>query len=64
MERKIRFSPTAKEQYTAIENEPSNAALLGQVRKALAHLESDPHHPSLHSHEFTSLSSALGEKVF
>ena len=48
----------------AIENAPSNAALLRQVRKALAHLEGDPHHSSLHTHEFTSLTGANGEKIY
>jgi hypothetical protein len=64
MERKIKFTPTADAQYTALENEPSKAALLAQVRKALGYLEIDPHHPSLHTHEFTSLSRANVEKVF
>jgi hypothetical protein len=49
---------------TALENIPSNAALLAQVRKALGYLEIDPHHPGLHTHEFTSLMGANGEKVF
>ena len=64
MRRKIKFTPTAYEQLTALENAPSNAALFEQVRKAIGCLEIDPHHPSLHTHEFTSLSGANGEKVF
>jgi hypothetical protein len=64
MERKIRFTPTADEQYAALENERSKAALLGQVRKAIGYLEVDPLHLGLHTHEFTSLSGASGEKVF
>jgi hypothetical protein len=64
MQRKIKFTPTADVQYTALENSPSNAALFEQVRKTLACLEIDPHHPSLHTHEFTSLSGPNGEKVF
>jgi hypothetical protein len=64
MERKIKFSPTADAQYIALENAASEAALFEQVRKALGYLEIDPHHPSLNTHEFTSLSSAIGEKVF
>jgi hypothetical protein len=64
MERRIRFTPTADAQYTALVNEPSKAALLAQVRKALGYLEIDPHHPGLHTHEFTSLSGANGEKIF
>jgi hypothetical protein len=62
--RKIKFTPTADEQYSALENAPSQAAIFVQVRKALGYLEIDPHHPSLNTHEFTSLKGANGEKVF
>ena len=64
MQRKIKFTPTADAQYTALESSPSNTALFEEVRKALAYLEIDPHHPSLHTHEFTSLAGPNGEKVF
>jgi hypothetical protein len=64
MQRKIKFMPTADAQYTALENSPPNAALFEQVRKALGYLEIEPHHPSLHTHEFTSLAGPNGEKVF
>ena len=64
MQRKIKFTPTADRQLTALENAPSNGALLAQVQKALGLLEVDPHHPGLHTHEFTSLTGANGEKVF
>jgi hypothetical protein len=64
MQRKIKFTPTADEQLTALEDAPSKAALLAQVRKAIGYLEMDPHHPGLQTHEFTSLSGANGEKVF
>jgi hypothetical protein len=64
MQRKIKLTPTADAQYTSLKNSPSNAALFEQVRKAIGYLEIDPHHPSLHTHEFTSLTGADGEKVF
>jgi hypothetical protein len=64
MERKIKFTPTADAQLTALERAPSNAALLSQVLKALGYLELNPHHPGLHTHEFTSLTGANGEKIF
>jgi hypothetical protein len=64
MNRKLKFTPTADTQLKALEDSPSRAALLAQVRKALGYLESDPHHPSLHTHEFTSLAGVNGEKVF
>ena len=34
------------------------------VRKALGLLETNPRHPGLQTHEFTSLSGSKGEKVF
>jgi len=64
MERKLLFTPTAVGQLTALEQAPSTAALLDQVRKAIGYLELDPHHPGLHTHEFTSMSGANGEKIF
>jgi hypothetical protein len=64
MRRKIKFTPTADGQYTALENAPANAAVFEQVRKAIGFLEVDPHHPGLRTHEFTSLPGANGEKVF
>jgi hypothetical protein len=62
--RKIKFTPTADEQYSALEDAPSKTAVFEQVRKALGYLEIDSHHPSLNTHEFTSLTGANGEKVF
>jgi hypothetical protein len=64
MLRKIKFTPTADQQFTALESAPSKAALFEQVRKAIGYLEIDSHHVSLHTHEFTSLAGANGEKVF
>ena len=64
MQRKLRFTATADEQLSALENSKSRASIFEQVRKALGYLEIDPHHPSLNTHEFTSLAGANGEKVF
>jgi hypothetical protein len=68
MERKLKFTPTADAQLTALGKSPSTAALpaahLAQVRKALGFLEINPSHPGLHTHEFTSLTGVNGEKIF
>jgi hypothetical protein len=64
MNRKIKFTPTADNQLTALEATPLKAAILAQVRKALGCRELDPHHPSLHTHEFLSLSGVHGKKIF
>lgn len=37
---------------------------LKKVRKALGLLETNPRHPGLATHEFTSLTGPAGEKVF
>jgi|ERR1700722_12249644 len=63
MQRKIRFTLTADRHFTELK-ESSNSALFELVRKAIGYLEIDPHHPSLRTHEFTSLSGAKSEKVF
>jgi hypothetical protein len=64
VQRKIKFTPTADGQYSQLENAASKAGIFEQVRKALGYLEINPHHPSLNTHEFTSLTGANGEKVF
>jgi hypothetical protein len=64
VQRKLKFTPTADAQYSALENAPSKAPVFEQVGKALGYLEIDPHHRSLNTHEFTSLGGAHGEKVF
>jgi hypothetical protein len=64
VQRKIKFTATAHEQYSLLENTPSRVSTFEQVRKALGYLEIDPHHSSLNTHEFTSLTGANGEKVF
>jgi hypothetical protein len=64
VQRKIRFTATADEQFSALENSRSRASIFEQVRKSLGYLEINPHHPSLNTHEFTSLTGTNGEKVF
>lgn len=64
MQRKIKFTPTADAQYSHLENTPSKAGIFEQVRKAVGYLEMNPQHPSLNTHEFTSLTGSNGEKVF
>jgi hypothetical protein len=64
VQRKIKFTSTADEQYTALEDAPSKVAIFEQARKSIGYLEIDPRHPSLNTHEFTSLTCAHGEKVF
>jgi len=64
MRRELRFSPTADEQLSRIENTPSLKGVLKQVRKTLGYLETNLRAKSLQTHEFESLSRRYGEKVF
>jgi hypothetical protein len=64
MRHKLRFTPTAHEQLTKIENDPALKGVLKQVRKALGYLETDLRTKSLQTHEFESLTKRYGVKVF
>ncbi|MDX6765670.1 MAG: hypothetical protein SFU85_02660 [Candidatus Methylacidiphilales bacterium] len=58
------FTRTADRQLDELEAQASKAGLLKQVRKALGYLETNPRHPGLQTHEYTSLSGFHGEKVY
>jgi len=47
-----------------IENDPSKKTILKAVRKTLGFMETNLRHPSLDTHEFSSLQGPNGEKVF
>ena len=59
----LSFTTTAEAQKEKVENDKSDAGLAKQLRKALGYLQTDPRHPSLHTHEFESLST-VDQKVF
>jgi hypothetical protein len=59
---RLSFTPEARSVLRRLEDEQHPK--LAKVRKALGNLESNPRHPSLRTHEFTSLSGPHGEKVF
>lgn len=56
MLRVLRFSTETKAQLGRLDT-PAHQGTLKQVRKALGCLQINPAHPSLNTHEFTSLSS-------
>jgi hypothetical protein len=64
MHRKLRFTLTANEQLTIIENTPALKGILKQVRKTLGYLETNLQAKSLQTHEFVSLSKRYGKKIF
>jgi hypothetical protein len=59
----LRFTDEARLQLAKLGQSPGLAGELKQVRKALGYLEQNPRHPSLNTHEFTSLSTEA-YKVF
>lgn len=54
----LRFTDEAKAQHEEMKKDPALAAELKQLNKALGYLETNPRHPSLQTHEFTSLSTS------
>jgi len=64
VQRQLKFTQTAAEQLTKLAKDSTKAAILKQVRKALGFLERNPGHSGLHTHEFTSLAGAKGERIF
>jgi hypothetical protein len=60
----LSFTPQADSDLREIGNDPSEKDVLKAVRKALGLMETNLRHPSLNTHEFTSLKGPNGEKVF
>ena len=58
------FTKQADEDLTKLEEAPNLAKRLKAVRKTLGYLETNPRHPSLNTHEFTSLSRQFGVKIY
>ena len=58
------FTPQADSDLREIENDPSKKDILKAVRKTLGFIETNLRHPSLNTHEYTSLKGPRGEKVF
>jgi hypothetical protein len=61
---KLNFSDEADEHLGVLELEKSKKPQLKAVRKTLGLMETNLRHPSLNTHEFTSLKGPNGEKVF
>ena len=61
---KLLFTDEANKNLDEIEKDAGLAKRLKAVRKALGYLETDPRHPGLHTHKFTSLIGPNGEEVF
>jgi hypothetical protein len=62
--RNLRFTHTADEQLSQIEDNPALKGVLKQVRKTLEYLETNLRAKSLQTHEFEALTKRYGKKVF
>ena len=60
----LTFTPQADSDLREMEDDPSKKNILKAVRKTLGFMETNLRHPSLNTHEFTSLKGPNGEKVF
>lgn len=61
---KLRFTSTADDQLTKIENDQALAGVLKQIRKTLGYLETDLRSKSIQTHEYYSLTKRYSQKVF
>ena len=64
MNRELLFTETANQQFEGLLNNPSKKGVLKQVQKTLAFLETNIRHPSLETHEYSSIKGVNGERVW
>ena len=60
----LSFTPTAKANLKELKESSHLMKRFKAVSKALKFLQENPRHPSLQTHEFSSLEGPDGEKVF
>jgi mRNA-degrading endonuclease RelE of RelBE toxin-antitoxin system len=60
----LQWTDTARETYKLLKGSKSQQKRYKAVKKTLKFLAADPHHNSLQTHEYNSLRSTKGEKVF
>ena len=62
----LRFTSRADQELTRLETHPAKTGLVKQIKKSLAYLQTNPKHPSLNTHEYTSIPHPFDprQKVF
>ena len=58
------FTNQANKDLDELENNPTYAKRLKAVRKALAYLQTNPRHPGLNTHKYSSLNGPNNEEIF
>ena len=61
---RLEFTDEAAIKLSGLEKDKALSKRLKSVRKALGYLESNPRHPALNTHKFSSLHGPNGEEVF
>jgi hypothetical protein len=61
---KLLFTIQASTDLDDLANYPALSKRYKAVRKALGYLETNPRHPGLNTHKYSSLEGPLGEEVF
>lgn len=61
---RLQFTPQAEADLKVLEADKGLQKRLKAVRKALGYLETNPRHPSLNTHKYSSLSGPKGEEIF
>ena len=58
------FTDQANADLDTLEQDRAQAKRLKAVRKALSYLQTNPRHPGLNTHKFTSLAGPSGQDIF
>jgi hypothetical protein len=61
---RLHFTPRAAKDLQELAHDAGQRKRLRSVRKALALLETNQRHPSLHTHKYESLKGPHGEEIF
>ena len=61
---KLQFADRAKIELRGLEANKTHAKRLKAVRNSLGRLQSNPRHPGLKTHKYSSLSGPNGEEIF
>ena len=64
MKFEIIFNDDARDQFRILERTKARRAIFKAVCKTLVYMETDLRHPSLNTHEFSTLKGPNSEKVF
>lgn len=60
----LKFTREAESQLGELESNPSLLKRFKSVRKALGYLQTNPRHPGLNTHKYSSLAGQNGEEIF